>query len=69
MKTMSREVNSAIAAALHAKMTGRSWKTKAQLLHDNLLLAHEVVRQARGAEIIEENLERLFLRAAQKKNN
>lgn len=61
---MSREVNSAIAAALHAEMTGRSWKTKAQLRRDSVLLAREVLRLIGETERMEANVERFLLRAA-----
>ena len=64
---MSREVNSAIAAALHAEMTGRSWKTKAQLRRDSVLLAREVLRQIRETEHINANVERFILRSARRK--
>lgn len=61
---MSREVNSAIAAALYAEMTGRSWKTKAQLRRDSVLLAREVLRLIGETERMEANVERFLLRAA-----
>ena len=64
---MTQEVNSAIAAALHAEMTGRSWQTKAQLRRNSVLLAHEVLRLIREAERIDANVERFILRSARRK--
>lgn len=64
---MSREVNSAIAAALHAEMTGRSWKTKAQLRRDSVLLAREVLRQIEKTKRMEASMERFILRTARRR--
>lgn len=64
---MSREVNSAIAAALHARMKGGTWKTKAELLRDNVRLAREVIALTGQVERIENGMERFLVRSARRK--
>ena len=65
---MSRNTNSIIAASLHAQMTGKSFKTKAELLQDNVRLAKMVIMLTGEIERIEGGVERLLLAEAQKKN-